>query len=130
MSVYLQVVQNSADYEIREQMSIGVFCLCCVNFLLKCLTVTYSLLVHDYKQQKDLYKISSLVLHTLKNCFKIHRGGNEAYTKPHTKCWMAAWSQSSKASRAIYKPEEKQRLTLLYNCPKIHRVEIEANWFD
>ena len=86
LSVYLQGVQNSADYEIREQMSIGVFCLCCVNFLLKCLTVTYSLLVHDYKQQKDLYKISSLVLHTLKNCFKIHRGGNEAYTKPHTKC--------------------------------------------
>ena len=35
--------------------------------------------------------------------------------------------QSSKASKAIYKPEEKQRLTLLYNCPKIHGVEIEAN---
>ena len=34
---------------------------------------------------------------------------------------------SSKASEAIYKPEEKQRLTLLYNCPKIHGVEIEAN---
>ena len=30
-------------------------------------------------------------------------------------------------AKAIYKPEEKQRLTLLYNCPKIHRVEIEAN---
>ena len=35
--------------------------------------------------------------------------------------------QHEEVSGTIYKPEEKQRLTLLYNCPKIHRVEIEAN---
>ena len=68
-------MQNNADYEIREQMFIEVFCLCCVKFLLKCLTVTYSLLVHVYKQQKDLYKISSLVLHTQKTVSKYIEGG-------------------------------------------------------
>ena len=30
-------------------------------------------------------------------------------------------------AKAIYKPEEEQRLSLLNNGPKIHRVEIEAN---
>ena len=75
MSIYLQGVQNNADYGIREQLFIEAFCLCCVNFLLKCLTVTYSLLVHVYKQQKDLYKISSLVLHTQKTVSKYIEGG-------------------------------------------------------
>ena len=75
MSIYLQGVQNNADYGIREQLFIEVFCLCCVNFLLKCLTVTYSLLVHVYNQQKDLYKISSLVLHTQKTISKYIEGG-------------------------------------------------------